>query len=233
MNVQHPNLEDINVRQAIRYAVDVPAILEAAYDNGLPRACSLVAPGLVGHWADAPCYERDLDKAQEYLAQAASVPESLTLTIDTSEDYRVAAEIIQANLAEIGIDVEIIAQDPSAFYEGGFGEKGLTERQLVYISYTNFPDPSWATVWFTCEQVDEWNWMYWCSEEFDRLHEEALRESDPDARAEMYIEMQQLWDEAVHTVWVGFGANYYAARTDIQPGMMAHGVALPWATTSK
>jgi peptide/nickel transport system substrate-binding protein len=233
MNVQHPNLQDINVRQAIRYAIDVPSILTAAYNDRLVRGCSLVAPGLIGYWADAPCYERDVDLAMEYLAQAESIPTDLTITIDTSEDYRIAAEVIQANLAEIGLDVEIIAQDPSAFYDGGFGEAGLTQRQLVFISYTNFPDPSWATVWFTCEQVDEWNWMYWCNEEFDALHAAALIESDPDARAEMYIEMQQIWDEAVHTVWVAFGTNYIVSRNTINPGHSAHGLVVPWATTSK
>jgi len=233
MNVQHPNLTDINIRQAIRYAIDVPSILTAAYDDRLVRGCSLIAPGLVGYWADAPCYDRDVDLALEYLAQAESIPTDLTITITTAEDDRTAAEVVQANLAEIGLDLEIIAQDPSAFYDGGFGEPGLTQRQLVYISYTNFPDPSWATVWFTCDQVGEWNWMYWCSEEFDALHDAALIEQDPDKRAEMYIEMQQIWDEAVHTVWVAFGTNYFVSRTDLNPGVMPHGIALPFATTSK
>ena len=33
MNVQNPKLSDVRVRQAIRYAIDVPAILTAAYDD--------------------------------------------------------------------------------------------------------------------------------------------------------------------------------------------------------
>ena len=41
--------------------------------------------------------------------------------------------------------------------------------------------------------------MYWCSEEFDRLHFAALKELDEAKRNEMYIQMQQLWDEAAHT----------------------------------
>ena len=233
MNVQHPNLEDVNIRQAIRYAVDVPSVIAAAYDGKYERACSLIAPGQIGYWADAPCYDRDLDKAQEYLSQAASIPDNITLTTDTSEDNRAAAEVIQANLADIGLNIEIIQQDPSAFYEGGFGEKGLTERQLVYIGYVTNPDPSWSTVWFTCEQVDEWNWMYWCNEEFDALHEAALKEPDQAKRAEMYIQMQKLWDEAVHTVWIAYPTLYYVGRAGLSPAITPHGRFVAWAFTSQ
>jgi len=38
MNVENPKLQDINVRQAIRYGIDVPSILAAAYNNKAPQA---------------------------------------------------------------------------------------------------------------------------------------------------------------------------------------------------
>ncbi|HXV44710.1 MAG TPA: ABC transporter substrate-binding protein, partial [Anaerolineae bacterium] len=233
MNVQHPNLEDINVREAIRHAVDVPSVLEAAYDGKWTQACALIAPGQVGHWTDAPCYERDVDMAKEFLAQAGVDTLDLTLTTDEAEESKAAAEVIQANLADIGINVEIIQQDAAAYYEGGFGEKGLTERQLTYVGFVNQPDPSWATVWFTCEQVDEWNWMYWCNEEYDKLHEAALKETDQEKRAEMYIQMQQLWDEAAHTVWIGYDTLYYVVRSDLEAGILPHGRYAAWSIHSK
>jgi peptide/nickel transport system substrate-binding protein len=232
MNVQHPNLQDKNLREAIRYAIDVPAIIEAAYDGRVERACSLVAPGQLGYWADAPCYERDLDKAAEFLAQVPEVPE-LTLTTLDAEQEKAATQVIQSNLAEIGISVEIIVQDGSAFWDGGMGEAGLQDRQLTYISYANSPDPSWATVWFTCDQIGQWNWMYWCDEQFDQLHFEALKELDTDKRADMYLEMQQLWDEAAHTVWIAYPTLYFASRADLDPGITPHSWLLPYATTSK
>lgn len=233
MNVQHPNLEDINVRQAIRYAIDVPSILEAAYDGKWTRACALVAPGQLGYWADAPCYERDVEKAKEFMAQAGVETLDVTLTVVSAEEEIAAGEVIQANLADIGINAEIIVQDSSAYWEGGFGEKGLKERQLTYIGYVTNPDPSWSTVWFTCEQVDEWNWMYWCSEEYDRLHAEALNELDADKRAEMYIQMQKIWDEAAHTVWIGYDTFYYVARVGLEPSIMPHGRFVAWNFRSK
>ena len=52
MDVENPKLKDINVRQAIRYAIDVPAIVKATYLGQVPPAYGLIPPGLLGYWAD-------------------------------------------------------------------------------------------------------------------------------------------------------------------------------------
>jgi ABC-type transport system substrate-binding protein len=61
--------------------------------------------------------------------------------------------------------------------------------------------------------------MYWCSEEFDRLHFAALKELDEAKRHDMYIQMQQLWDEAVHTQWIYWPTLYFAARKGVTPSI--------------
>ena len=56
MDVQNPKLQDINVRQAIRYAIDVDAIVKATYQGQWQPEYALIPPGLVGYWPDAPKY---------------------------------------------------------------------------------------------------------------------------------------------------------------------------------
>jgi peptide/nickel transport system substrate-binding protein len=233
MNVQHPLLQDINVRQAIRYGIDVPAILEGVYEGRWARACAMIAPGQVGYWADAPCYERDVDKAKEYLAAAGLDSLDLVFRTDQSTEAHAIAEIVQANLADVGINIEIENLDDSAMTEAHFGEEALDTAQLFTVQFITNPDPSWSTVWFLCEQVTVWNWMEWCNEDYDRLHYEALKEFDPDKRAEKYIEMQKLWDEAVHSVWIAYPTYYFAYQTDIEPSLMPHGRILAWNFHSK
>jgi peptide/nickel transport system substrate-binding protein len=80
-----------------------------------------------------------------------------------------------------------------------------------------------------CDQIDIWNWMYWCDEEFDRLHYDAIKESDPAVRNDMYIQMQQRWDEAVHTVWLAWPTRYFGVRQGLQPGLREDGRVLPTA----
>ena len=87
-------------------------------------------------------------------------------------------------------------------------------------------------VWFTCDQFDEWNWMYWCNEKFDKLQSTALKESDESRRNNAYIEMQKLWDEAVHTVWVAWPTKYFAFKKGLRPALTPHGRVLPQAFRS-
>ena len=101
MNMRNPKLEDINVRQAIRYAVDVPAILEAAFEGRYEQATAILPPGMpIGYWEDAPLYERDLEKAQEFLAMASNPPTELEFKFTEETGATATAEIVQANLAE-------------------------------------------------------------------------------------------------------------------------------------
>ena len=175
MNVLHENLKDKNVRLAIRYGIDVPSIIEAAFDGRWEQATAILPPGMpIGYWEDAPKYERDVEQAKQYLADAGA--EGLELVMNVTADEpgaETVAEIVQANLTEIGI------QHRGGRAGGSASSPRLTKeanakRQLFYIGFTTNPDPSWSTVWFTCDQIDVWNWMSWCNEEYSRLDKEAV-----------------------------------------------------------
>jgi len=234
MNVQHPNLEDINIRKAIREAIDVPSILEAAYNEKYTQACAMIAPGMIGNWPDAPCYPRNLDKAKEYMKAAGVDALDVTLTYENGAEAQTTAEIVQANLAEIGINVELVPQDGGVFWEEGYGENGAKVRQLTIMAYSTYPDPSFDTQWFTCVQVVEWNWMYWCNEAYDKLNDDGMKELDPEKRKEIYIQAQQLMDEDAIAVWLYFPTNYYASRSSLDANYVDSGNAFyPWMFKEK
>jgi peptide/nickel transport system substrate-binding protein len=224
MNVLHPKLTNIDVRQAIRYAIDVPAILEAAYEGKSGRATAIVPPTMpIGHWDDAPVYERDVDKAKGFMTSAGV--DSLDLdfhswaTYISSDTAKTIGEIVQANLAEIGINVNvIIVSDYSSL------GKPLRNQQLFFASYTiTPPDPVWCTQWFRCDGFDAYNWMYQCIPEFDRLDIAATKELDTQKRQEMYVEEQRLMDEAVHSVWISWPTIFFASKQDIKAAPRASG----------
>lgn len=223
MNVQHPKLEDPNVRWAIIYGIDVPSIIQAAYQGGVERTCALIPPGLTGYWEAAPCYQRDVEKAKEYLAKAGLETLDLRLDLQDTAEERIWGEIAQQNLAEVGINLELNPMDSSTFWTSSFGEQAAENNELVVASYSMQPDPAWATMWFTCDQIGKWNAMSWCSEEYDELHAQALVELDSEKRQELYVEMQQIWDEAAHTIWVTNGARLYGYATDIVPAITPNG----------
>jgi peptide/nickel transport system substrate-binding protein len=225
MNMLHPKLEDIRVRQAIRLAVDVPAIIEAAFEGKVTRATAIIPPNMgVGYWEDAPVYERDVDQARALLADAGAQDLALSLTFTEETGSRDLAQIVQQNLDEVGIRLSLNQVDSAAMYELG---ENLRERELFYTGYVTQPDPSWSTVWFTCEQFDEWNWMYWCDAEFDRLHFAALKELDEARRHEMYVEMQERWDAAANTIWTHWPTLYFGMRREVEPAIINTGYYIP------
>ena len=223
MNVENPKLKDINVRQAIRYAIDVPSIIKATYMDRAEQAYGLIAPGLTGYWKDAPHYQRDVAKAKEYMAKAGLQTLDLRMDIQDTVEYRTWAEIAQQNLKEIGINLQVNPMDSASFWSIGEGDKGK-DVELFSMMYTMQPDPSWATMWFTCNQIGVWNWMRWCNSEFDDLHMKGLATTDEAEREAIYIQMQKLWDEAVHSIWITHGTLWLAHTHDIKPATTPHGV---------
>ena len=231
INVLHENLKDKNVRLAIRYGVDVPSIIEAAFDGRWEQATAILPPGMpIGYWEDAPKYERDVEKAKQYLADAGAEGLELVMNVGSDEPgSETVAEIVQANLTEVGFKIEVEVQEGGTF--GQATKEANAKRQLFYTGFTSNPDPSWSTVWFTCDQVNVWNWMSWCNKEYSRLDKEAARTLDDSKRHEMYLQMQQLMDEDVVALWVAWPTDFFATKKGIKPSLAPDGDYDAWSFT--
>lgn len=227
INVQHPKLSDINVRLALRYAIDADAINQAVHEGAFKRLCAIIAPSQIGYWADAPCYARDVDKAKAFMKKAGLDSLDLTLVIRSNDTTKAKAEIIQANLKDVGINLTIKPEETGAYWEGGFGEKAVRERELALFDWnTASPDPHWQMVWFSCEQVGQYNWMYWCDKDFDQANFEAATTLDPARRSAAYIRAQKLWDADANVVWLLRPIASYAWRADLKPLQRPDGVPM-------
>ena len=227
VNVQHPKLKDINVREAIRYAVDTNAINTAVHEGKFERMCAIIAPTQIGYWKEAPCYDRDVDKAKAFMKKAGLDSLDINLVTENSDTAKAKAEIIQANLKEIGINVTIQPQDGGAYWDGGFGDKAVKEREMVLFDWTtNNPDPHWQMVWFSCEQVGQYNWMYWCDKDFDKANLDATATLDNGKRSAAYIKAQEMWDKNANVVWTLRPVNASAWRTGIDAALNPTGGAI-------
>jgi peptide/nickel transport system substrate-binding protein len=199
MNLDNEKLQDINLRKAIQWGINVPQILDAAYFGEAKPSTGLVAPGLIGHREKSLVPpEGDPEKAKEFLAAAGA--EGIELNIETlnASTWTTIAEVIQAQLAQIGINLQINVQDSGSFWTMGMESEGerWKDIELLINRFSMVPDPYYATEWFTCEQVGVWNWERFCNEEFDKLHEEAISVTDNEKRGEIYRRMQDMMEES-------------------------------------
>lgn len=222
-NIEKAPFDDIRVRKALRLAVDIEGILQGAYSGLYPRANSLLAPQLLGYWKDAPVYERNIDEAKKLLAEAGHENGFKTrLTIESTARYQAIAAIIQANLADVGIELEIEALESAAYW--ALGENDASKNlELSLIKYNGKFDPSFQTQWFTSEQVGQWNWQRWKNADFDALNTKGATTVDPQERAKIYVEAQKLLDESAAFIWITHNVNAFAARKWLQPGVLPNG----------
>lgn len=214
MNVLDPALSNPDLRNAIIAAIDVPSIVEVTSEGQDTQAHALVAPSApIGYWADAPVHDQDLEEAKRLVELVPEADRTLKFTIADDEMSRTVAQIAQANLQEAGLTVDIETLDAASFFVTGETNR---ERQLFYTEFgINYREPTQELVWFTCAEIDNWNYMYWCNEEYDALLAQAQVELDRDVREQIYLDMQQLWEEAAHTVWISYPTVLVAARSDV------------------
>ena len=221
MNSDHPKLKDIRVRRAIQQAINVDDYLLAAYNGAAERSFGIVPPGMVGN-RDYNLMKYDPDAAKALLAEAGVTSGlELTMSIINKADDAAGAQVVQSNLADIGIKLEIIPNDSGAFYALGLESEGdmWKDLQLYIQRFGTGPDPSWTTAWFVCEQVGVWNWERVCNAEFEDLHNKALVELDPAVRDPMYVRMQDLMEESGSFVFTTHGPNAFLHRDSIVPSL--------------
>ncbi len=230
INVEHPPFDDIRVRKAIQRSIDVDAIMEASYFGVAKPSTGIIAPGLIGHRdKNLTPSKPDFEGARKLLAEAG-LAGGFKTTVDVlnKPTYMTAVQIIQANLAEIGVEVQINIHDSGTFWTLGSESEGESWKdiQLLYQRFSMAPDPSWATAWFTCEQVGVWDWERFCNPEFDALHKQGQVETDAAKRHEIYIRMQDLMEESGAYRFITHEATPAIYRDTIIPGVRPDGQPL-------
>lgn len=233
LSISQKNVPNINLRQAIRSAIDVPGVIKAAYNGRYQRAYGIIPPSMgVGYWADAPRYNQDLALAKKYLASSGMKNVSLTLTVVNTEADESAAQVIAANLGQIGIKVKIQPEDSATFDAIPGNGGGGPHRELVYSLYVTEPDPYWSFIWFTCAQIGLWNWTDWCNQTFNSYLNQAIKTYDSATRDKLYIEASKLWDDQANIVWVAYPTWYYATQRWVRPSLRPDGYPYLWNTTA-
>ena len=224
VNVEKPPFTDIRVRQAFRLALDIDQMLLAGYDGKAPRANALVMPQVVGYWPAAPVLKRNPAEARRLLAEAG-FPSGFAckMILQNQPVYQTMALVAQANLAEIGITLEIDAQDAGSFFSAGKGDAGRT-LDTVMIRFNGKMDPNFLAQWFTTSQIGIWNWQRWTNPKFDSLLDQASAELDEAKRAATMVEAQQLMEDSQAFTWLTYDVSVFITRDWLHPALLPSGI---------
>lgn len=188
-------LQNKLVRQAINYAVDVPAIVKSVLRGYGKPIASPINPGFAGYDPHAAAYVHDPAKAKELLAKAG-FPNGFAFTINSprgryANDYEVA-QAVAGQLSAAGIPTSVKTAEWTV-YQKQLNAKALVPAYL--LGWSNNTYDADATV--TPLLYSTSNRAYWKNEKFDQLVDAARAELDPKKRAVLYAHMVALThDEA-------------------------------------
>jgi peptide/nickel transport system substrate-binding protein len=216
MNLEKPPLNDIRVRQALRLGLDVDQMLIAGYNGRAPRLNTVLPPQILGHWREAPVYRRNVAEARRLLAAAGANNLRLRLTILNQPAFQNMALVARALLQEIGVTIEVDAQEGGTFWNAGQGDTGRN-LDLFLLRFNGKHDPNFIMQWFVSGQIGTWNWQRWNNPEFDRLFAASSSELDRARRLEQVTRMQQLMDESSAFVWLTNEVNALVHRSWLRP----------------
>jgi peptide/nickel transport system substrate-binding protein len=196
MNAGKPPFDNPLVREAIRWAIDYDAIIYGIQKGAAMPGQTFIPAGMFGHLPETP-FHKDIEKAKALLAQAG-YPEGFEVEMLTStHPRRVAiATQVQADLAQIGIKVNITQMVSAQFYELYRAQK---HTFLVAGWGVDYADPDALAKPFAhcCTTGPEapvrqlaWRNMY-VDCETTALVEAAAKELDANKRRAMYEEIQR------------------------------------------
>ncbi|MFW6184079.1 MAG: ABC transporter substrate-binding protein [Chloroflexota bacterium] len=194
INLTREPFDDVRVRQAIAYAIDRDQLCDAGY-FGLcdPLHGGPVGEGSPWHFDYAP-YERDVERARELLEEAG-YPDGFEMellpTVQYGETVR-AAQVLQQQLAEVGIESTINAPEWSEWLE--------LEGNFMYDAYIcNWNGLIDADQYYYLQHHTDlvFNFTGYSNPDFDELVTEGRSISDFDERYEIYEQANEiLVDEA-------------------------------------
>lgn len=193
-----PPFNDVRARQALAYAIDRDAILNNAYfGQGVVSATNNPLTDNNPYFGgDLTDYSYDLEKASELFA-AAGVKEGDSLTwwgaSNQYPEWNTSAQILQASLKEIGINLVIentdIATWPAKFYPAG-----KSYPATIVPNFQSYqPVPSDLLLFLQSGRCE----CNWNSTAFDDLFTQALATAELADQKAVWAQAQELVNEEV------------------------------------
>lgn len=195
MNTQKPPFNDVRVRRAIAHAIDREMIAEALFLGLAPVAHSLAPSEAWGYTPEFDVYDYNPQKARELLREAGVENLRFSLAYGAGRYLmdRELTEIVQAQLADIGVTVEIQAMEWAHFsqFHRQPPETSTVEMALTWWRTVNADVDSALGIFTRAEMPPAGNNVpMYDSDEFEALYWAQQRETDEARRLEIIREMQ-------------------------------------------
>jgi len=205
-------LNDPKVRRAISLVIDREAIIKSAMDG---KASPVYAPVPCSsyYYDESLKDERNVEEAKKLLAEAG-YPDGFTIRLlgpATAIEGKIV-DLVQNELAEIGIVAQSEKQDVASFLDTMFTKKDF---DIVVCGDSGDGDPETFAYNYLFSESGT-NVGNYKNDEFDRLLMEGRTVYDKELRREVYLDAFTIIKEEAPMTFLCGGAIYSAIRSDVQ-----------------
>jgi dipeptide transport system substrate-binding protein len=222
LNTEHKYLRDVRVRKAIDMAFDRQTHVDQLFGKGNALVgVNPYPPTMIGFNSDNKNPPRDLDKARALLKEAG-VPEGTVLTLftrngggPTNPNPRLSAEMLQADLAKIGIKLDIRVMEWAEMLRRA--KNGEADMVSTGWAGDNGDPDNFLSPLLSCDAAKSGeNYARWCNPKFQQLITRAREVIDNDERASLYFKALAVYDEDQPWISMAHPKMFTAMRENVE-----------------
>lgn len=215
LNPSRTPMDKLEVRQAMSCAIDRQAVLDTASLGEGQVTGPLTIPAYQIPLDQYACYTRDVTKAKE-LMDKAGMKDGFTIKaiVANAEPPTALAEAqtIQAQLAEIGITVEIESLELSVYVDRWLA--GDFDTAVALNGGRSDPYTMYARYWTKTGNLQKV--ANYIDDTLDTLMNEGKAETDPQKRFEIFANFQKHLVEVAPWIWLYNGYEYTAQQKYVE-----------------
>lgn len=219
-----PRLLTPEVRRGFSYAFPYDQVVDDVFKGFLKRS-GPIAESVRGYDPEVFLYPTDLARAKELiLAGGFGEGDSFEYMVDSNDERELTvAQLFQANVAEMGFDLELVAADTALLESTIFGDAPVEEAPHFIGGWGWWPDYNdpWNQLWpnFTEANIGDGggNGGGYVNPRFEELMAEAGTYTDENRLVELMTEAQNiLTEQDPPCIYYGQQVRYTILRREIQ-----------------
>ncbi len=215
-NTEKAPYDNLLVRQAINYALDMDTIVDVVYEGVGAPSNGPLGPNVWASNQDLEQYGFNIEKAKE-LMKEAGYENGFKTTIWTNDNQQRMdiAEIAQNQLKEIGIEAEVKVVEWGAYLDGtANGEHDMFI--LGWVTVTGDPDYGLYALFHSSQMGAAGNRTFYSNDRVDELLDEARVSADPAVREAAYKEAQKIIRDEAPWIFTWSGENVSGTRANVK-----------------
>ena len=208
---QNPIGQDARVRQAFSLGIDRDAIMQVVFNGSAMAGNQPWPPTSPWFNKDIPVEARNVEKAKALMAEAGVDRVKVTIKHANNPVTTQAMQMIQAMVAEVGFDVELLSTEFATL----LNDQQQGNYQVSRSDWSGRPDPDGNTHQFYTTGAGL-NDPGYSNPEVDRLLDEARASSDPEVRKAKYAEFAAIVTKDLPIITLGHQSYLYGLNAKLE-----------------